>query len=112
MQKTSMRLNANLAGALCYLLGWITGLIFLLSEEKNQFVRFHAVQSIITFGGITVVSIVLGFIPYVDMILGWLLSLLGLALWVILMVKAYQGERYKLPWVGDFAEEQLRNART
>lgn len=105
--KTSMGLEPNLAGLLCYVLGWVTGLIFFILEKENQFVRFHAMQSIVTFGALTVVSIILSFIPFIGWILGWLLSVLGFILWIILMIKAYQGQRYKLPWAGNFAEKQV-----
>jgi uncharacterized membrane protein len=111
--KTSMGLEANIAGLLCYVLGWITGLVFYLLEKENKFVRFHAMQSIVTFGALTVVGIVfsvLSAIPFIG-ILFWLLdillSLLVVVLWVVLMVKAYQGQTYKLPVAGNFAEQQL-----
>ncbi len=52
-------LEPNVAGLLCYLAAWITGLIFILIEKENKFVRFHAMQSIVTFGAIFVVCIVL-----------------------------------------------------
>lgn len=106
-EKTSTGLKPNFAGLLCYVLGWITGLVFLLVEKESQFVRFHAMQSVVTFGALTIASIVLGFIPLIGWVVDSLLPFLGLALWIILMVKAYQGEQYKLPWAGDFAEEQL-----
>ncbi|MEA3459083.1 MAG: DUF4870 domain-containing protein [Chloroflexota bacterium] len=106
-EKTSTGLKPNLAGLLCYVLGWITGLIFLLVEKESQFVRFHAMQSLVTFGAITVGSIILGWIPFLGWALDGLIALLSLVLWVILMMKAYQGERYKLPIAGDFAEKQL-----
>ena len=107
MEKTSTGLAANVAGLLCYVLGWISGLVFILIEKENKFVRFHAVQSIVTFGALTIVSIIISFIPFIGWILGWLISILGLMLWIVLMVKAYQGQRYKLPWAGDFAEKQV-----
>ena len=50
MVKTSTGLEDNIAGLLCYVAGWVSGLIFLLIETENKFVRFHAVQSIIVFG--------------------------------------------------------------
>ena len=59
MDKTSTGLDENIAGLLCYVLGWISGIIFFLLESENKFVRFHAVQSIVTFGIITVVLIAL-----------------------------------------------------
>ncbi|MFC1916929.1 DUF4870 domain-containing protein [Chloroflexota bacterium] len=106
--KTSMGLEPNLAGLLCYVVGWVTGLIFFILEKDNQFVRFHAMQSIVVFGVLTVISIILSFIPVIGWILGWLLGVLGFILWIILMLKAYKGERYKLPWAGNFAEKQLK----
>jgi len=105
--KTSMGLEPNVAGLLCYVLGWVTGIIFFVLEKENKFVRFHAMQSIVVFGAITVASIVLSFIPFIGWILGWLLSVLGFVLWIILMIKAYQGQRFKLPWAGNFAEKQI-----
>jgi len=107
MEKTSTGLAANVAGLLCYVLGWISGLVFILIEKESNFVRFHAMQSIVTFGALTIVSIIISFIPFIGWILGWLISILGLILWIVLMVKAYQGQRYKLPWAGDFAEKQV-----
>ena len=69
--------------------------------------RFHAMQSIVTFGALTVVSIILNFIPFIGVILGWLVSILRFILWIILMIKAYQGQTFKLHWAGDFAEKQV-----
>ena len=105
IKTTSTGMDQNVAGLLCYLAGWITGLIFFLIEKENKFVRFHAMQSIITFGGLTMLFMVLGFIP----ILGWalfpILGIVQLVLWILLMVKAYQGEQFKLPVIGDMAEK-------
>jgi uncharacterized membrane protein len=108
----------NLAGALSYVLGIITGVVF-LAVEKDQFVRFHAYQSIflsvawIAFWiAWSIVSAVLFNIPllgFLVAILGMLVSLvLGLgvlALWIVLILKAYQGQRWKLPFVGNMAEQ-------
>ena len=105
--KTGMGLEPNLAGLLCYVLGWISGLVFFIMEKENQFVRFHAMQSIVVFGALTVVSIILTFIPIVGWILNILLRILALVLWIMLMIKAYQGQTWKLPWAGDFAEKQV-----
>ena len=108
-EKTSSTgLDSNIGGLLSYVLGWITGLIFFLIEEKDEFVRFHAMQSLIVFGAITVVSIVLGIlfmIPFIGPILGAFFWIATVVLWIILMVKAYQGERYKLPIAGNLAEK-------
>lgn len=96
-------LPRNTAAALTYVLGWITGIIFLLIE-KDKFVRFHAMQSIITFGLLTIIS----FVPVIGWILSPLVMILGFVLWLILIFKAYQGEEFKLPWIGDFAQKQVR----
>ncbi len=112
MDKTSIGLTENVAGLLCYVLGWVSGLVFLLIEEENKFVRFHAIQSIVTFGSITVVSIalsIIGLIPYLGVIFNianWMIGILAFVLWIVLMVKAVQGTKYKLPWAGDFAEKR------
>ena len=104
-EKTSMGLEQNVAGLLCYVVGWITGLIFFLVEKDNKFVRFHAMQSILVFGGLTIISIVIGIIPFLGWLISSLISVLALILWILLMVKAYQNTWYKLPWVGDLAEK-------
>jgi uncharacterized membrane protein len=114
MEKTSTGLEANVAGLLCYVLGWISGLVFILIEKENKFVRFHAVQSIAVFGALTVVQIILGIlmiIPYIGLIfliLYILVWILWVILWIVLMVKAYQGTMFKLPWAGNFAEEKTK----
>jgi len=107
-EKTSMGMDQNVAGLLCYLVGWVTGIIFLVLEKDNKFVKFHAIQSIIVFGAITVVGIIFRFIPFIGGILSWLLWALGFILWIILMVKAYRGEKYKLPVAGAIAENQVK----
>ena len=99
-------MNTNTAAALSYLLGFITGIFFLLTS-KDSFVRFHAMQSTVLFVGFFVVNIVLNFIPGIGAILSPLLGLLSLFLWIFLMIKAHQGEKYKLPYIGDIAEQQL-----
>ncbi|MBI5614402.1 DUF4870 domain-containing protein [Candidatus Gottesmanbacteria bacterium] len=99
--------NENLMGAASYLLGFITGIIFLLIEKQNKFVRFHAMQSVILFGGVFVVNMALGFIPILGWLAGLLLSFASFVFWIVCMWKAFQGEMYKVPYVGDLAEQQL-----
>ena len=103
--KTSTGIQPNVAALLSYLLGWITGLIFYLIEKDNKYVRFHAFQSIVVFGGLTALSLVLMFIP----IIGWgllpVVYIVELILWIVLMIKGYQGEKFKLPVAGDMAEK-------
>lgn len=109
--KTSTGLQPNIAGLLCYLLWWITGLVFFILEKENKFVRFHAMQSIIVFGAITIIQIILGFIPVVGLILSYIVWLLSVVLWIVLMLKAYQGQMYKLPVAGDIAEKQTKGTQ-
>jgi uncharacterized membrane protein len=115
-QPTSTGLDQNIAGLLSYVLGPLTGLVFFLLEKENRFVRFHAMQSIVV--GIasfafwivfSILSTILAFVP----ILGWILSAIvgmvaGLGffvLWIVLMVKAFQGEEWEVPVLGKYARQ-------
>ncbi|MDP3998876.1 MAG: hypothetical protein Q8P89_04660 [bacterium] len=89
--------DQNLQGALAYLLGFLTGIYFLLTA-KNDFVRFHAKQSTVIFGGL----FVLNFIPVIN----FFTLPIGFILWIFLMYKAYSGERYKLPYVGELLGDE------
>lgn len=102
---TDTGIRPNVAALLSYLLGFVTGLVFILIEKQNKFVRFHAMQSIITFGLIFVVQWVAAFVPFFGILVSGLLSMAAVVLWIILMVKSYQGEMYKLPVIGDLAEK-------
>jgi uncharacterized membrane protein len=108
MDKTSIGLDANVAAALSYAMGWVTGVAFLLAERDNRFVRFHAIQSTLTFGALSVAWMVALSIP----IFGWLLAFVvippvSVILWLFLMFKAYQGEFFKLPVFGEMAEQRI-----
>jgi uncharacterized membrane protein len=114
--KTSTGMQANIAGLLCYAVGWVTGLVFFLIEKENKFVRFHAMQSMIVFGALFILQIVVGmFMGILAMIhlgiliplFNGLVALVSLVLWVVLMIKAYQGEKFKLPIAGDIAEKNI-----
>ena len=96
-------LTPNVAGALSYVLGFITGIVFLLTS-KDKFVRFHAMQSIITSVAIMVLNIILGF-TIIGLVLVPFLGLGSLALFIVLIIKAYQGEKFKLPVIGEYAEK-------
>jgi len=104
--KTSTGMQANVAGLLSYLLGFITGIIFFVIEKDNKFVRFHAMQSMLAFGFLFVLQMILMFIPFIGWVLSPIVSIVGLILWIIMMIKAYQGEFFKLPIVGEIAEKQ------
>ena len=103
--KSSTGMQPNLAALLSYVVGIITGVIFFLIEKENKFVRFHAMQSILTFGFFLVANAVLAFIPVIGWAIMPILGIVQLIVWIILMVKAYQGEKFKLPVVGDIAEK-------
>ena len=108
-------MEENVAALLSYVLGWLTGLIFFLID-KRPYVRFHAMQSIITFGALHVIMLVFISGSFMGGMFGgfglmggaWLLysafNLVVLVLWILCMVKAYQGQRFKLPVVGNLAE--------
>jgi uncharacterized membrane protein len=104
-------LAENVAGLLCYAVGWVTGIIFLLID-KRPFVRFHAAQSIVVFGALMILRIGLGFVLSFGGLAGYgllamfslLIGLVIFVLWVFLMYKAYQHELYKLPIASGIAE--------
>jgi uncharacterized membrane protein len=119
-QESSLDLPANQAAALSYVLGLLSGLVVFIIEDENEFVQFHAAQSIVlsvAFGGLYLVfgvlTSILSFLP--DVIGVLLISLLGLVqaviglagfvAWVYLIIQAYQGERFVAPVIGGFAEK-------
>jgi uncharacterized membrane protein len=110
-EKTSMGMRARTAGWLSYLGGWVTGLIFLLLERENRFVRFHAMQSLIFFGAMGIVTTVFGHIPLLASI-GAGLGFVSFICWIVLMVAAARGKYYKLPIIGDYAEKWANSLRS
>jgi len=126
-EKTSMNLDENIASVLCYALTWFTGIVFFFMEKENKTVRFHAMQSILTFLPLTILGYifqgVLG-VSYTNQsyygysygvptlspfyYVGILIYLVVFVLWLLLMYKAYNGEKFKLPIVGDIAEKQIK----
>lgn len=107
LEKTSTGLDQNIAGMLCYLAGFITGIIFLLIEKDNRFVRYHAIQSIIVSVTFLILNVVLTAIPIFGWIIGLILAPVYLVLWIYMLFMAYQGKWFKLPISGDMAEKQL-----
>lgn len=106
--KSSTGLDENIASLLCYLVGFISGIIFLIIEKDSKTVKFHAIQSISVFVVLFVGSLILGIIPLIGWILSLFLAPVGFILWIFLMYKAYQGGIYKLPVIGDFVENQIK----
>jgi uncharacterized membrane protein len=110
------QMSENVAGLLCYVLGWITGLIFYF-VDKRPFVRYHATQSIVTFGGLHIVVILLSWFFGFSLLAGglgafslgfavyWLVELAAFVLWILLMIKAYQHDRFRVPIAADLAEK-------
>ena len=117
---TGQPITSNVAGALAYLLGFITGIIFLVIEpyKRDSFVRFHAFQSIFLSVGYLIVFVVWGAVAGTLAVisLGILWSLLSLVwillrlafflIWLFMMYKAYNNERYELPFIGPIAAKQ------
>jgi uncharacterized membrane protein len=105
MSETSTGLKNNVAGVLCYVLGWVSGIVFLIIEPNNKFIRFHAFQSIIVFGVLFVAGMILSWIPGIGHFFQWIISIIAFILWIVLMVMASQEKKYKLPVSGDLAEK-------
>ena len=115
--KSVFGLDENLAGALCYLLGWISGIVVLVMEKDNKFVRFHALQSTLWFLLLMVVGWGVGLMSRLPFIGGFwgvilwpvtgLLGLVGVVSWIILMIKAHAGEKFKIPIIGDVVLKQV-----
>lgn len=107
---TALGIDENLEGALAYFFGLLTGILFLVLEKDNKFVKFRAVQSIVVSVAAIVILTVLGtiliFIPVIGWLLYMLLNLGVFILWLFLMFKAYQKETFKLPIAGDIAAKQ------
>jgi uncharacterized membrane protein len=102
--------NQNLLGALTYLLGFITGIIFLVIEKKNDYIRFHALQSVAVFAPLMIVLVFLStFFGPLGVFLNFVVSILVFIIWIFLMYKAFSGERYKIPYIGQWVEKQLKN---
>jgi len=114
---TSTGLAPNVAGALSYLFGIITGVIFFVLEKDNQFVRFHAMQSILVNATFIVLAIILSIFSVIP-ILGWIVGLLGnmilgivaIILWLVLMFKAFQGQEWEVPIIGKYARQYSSSA--
>ncbi len=115
-------LQPNLAAALASFFLLIGGIVFLLVEKKNQYVRFYAMQSVF-FGAIWVIlSFALAFIAIVlhgIPLIGWLLYLVGILVrlallvgWIVLIIKAYSGKEWELPYLGKLARQQLAKTPT
>lgn len=113
MPKTMLGIDENIEALLAYTGFFITGMIFLVIEKENKFVRFHALQSTIVFLGFFGVHILLTPILYIPIIrypvylFLYFLNILALITWLLCMYKAYQNQLFKLPIVGNIAEKSI-----
>ncbi len=107
---TSIGMRANIAAGLSYMFSWLSGLIIFFLERQNRFVRFHALQSLFFFGGITLLSVLLSILAQVDTLsafagfMSGLFNIVSFIGWLVLMVNGFQGKYFKLPVIGDWAE--------
>jgi uncharacterized membrane protein len=122
--KSSTGLDENIAALLAYIFGWVSGLIFFLMEKDSKLVRFHAMQSILFNALILVLCVVLWIVTFIlilvmamlpdimGSLMGLLTSLIWLVFsialligWILCVVRAYQGQFFKLPVIGNMAEK-------
>jgi uncharacterized membrane protein len=100
--------NPRLIAAVAYFGGLITGAVILVVEKHDRFVRFHAMQSVVVFVGVLVMHLVLAGLPLLGVVLYLPFLIAVIVIWVMLMMKAWRGETYKLPYLGDLAEQLLK----
>ena len=131
MTKTSLNLDENIESMLCYIGIWITGLVFLFAEKENKTVKFHAKQSLFFFLPLNILGIlfwwigspkvtystvnlgygVSGTLPTWDpgipalVWISWIIWIIMLIFFVIFIITAYQGQKFKVPIIGDLAEK-------
>lgn len=105
MAETSTGLKKETLAALAYFLGPVTGIVILLLE-KNDYIRFHAMQSTVVFGGLVVVQWLLA-LTVIFSFLTPLITLAGFILWLTLIYKALQGERWQLPVINKYINKLL-----
>src|SRR3990167_4209084 len=107
--------NRNLVAALSYLVGFVTGIVILLVEKDDKYIRFHAMQSTLLFVGLLIINILvdiilkpIDFLGFLSTVINTSITIAGIIVWVISMYKAYNGEVYKWPYVGKLAEKNVR----
>ena len=122
--KSSTGLDENVAALLSYVFGWVSGLIFFLIEKDSRLVRFHAMQSILFNVFIAITGIALWVVVFILLLIStqlpdilgslmgllvtliWIVFSIGLLIgWVMCLIKAFQGQYFKLPVIGNFAEK-------
>jgi len=107
--RSGLGIDRNTAAALSYVLGPITGVVFLLLD-KDPFVRFNAMQSIVVFGVLILLQWVFG-ITIILLPLVPLVSILSFILWLVLIYKAWQGDEWEVPIIGSYVRKLLEKVR-
>ena len=116
---TSTGVDPRLSALLCYLAWWVSGLVFLVIEQEHRVVRFHAAQSVVLFGGLSLLILLMAmaslgmlFISPAAFqtiyMLSWLLSLGAVGLWLFVMLKVFRGESWRVPYAGNLAARIAR----
>jgi uncharacterized membrane protein len=104
---SSLNMSENVVALIAYLFGWVSGLIIFLIEKENRFVRFHALQSLIFFGAMSVILGIGVRIPGIGLVIAAIGGVVTFIFWIVGMVKAYRGELFRFPIVGDIAAGQI-----
>jgi uncharacterized membrane protein len=107
MKTSVFGLKENVAGALCYAGLFFTGIIFLVLERENRCVRFHALQSTLWFLLMALAGTIARYIPFIHGPLSWMVGAITFATWLILMLFAFAGRRFKLPMLGDVVDAKV-----
>ncbi len=108
MKKTSLEMDENVEALLSYVLGFITGIIFLILEKKSNFVRFHAAQSLVVFLALSIGAWIFSFIPFIGIALVIIIEIISFVLWILLMYEAYEGKMFEVPVAADIAKKLVR----
>jgi uncharacterized membrane protein len=111
-EPSRLGMDSNLAGALCYLFGCLSGIILFLVENKNKKVRFHALQSTLIFSLLGIIAVVLIALSiFADLfpfrVANGLVWVIQFVVWIVMIIRTYQGQTVKIPALGDFVQEQV-----
>lgn len=106
--RSSTGLPEHIAGALCYLLPYVGGIVFLALEKRSRFVLFHALQSLLAYGALAVLQILGGLLPFTGPLVAALAGLAAAVVWLLMSYHTLQGRWTPLPWIGDLAHEQTK----
>ncbi len=111
---TSTGVDPRLSALLCYTAWWVSGLIFLIIEQRNRTVRFHAAQSLVLFGGLSAMIAILSVFSIGMLVVSssafqaarlfvYFVWMAAVGIWLWLMYRTFRGETWRVPFVGDLA---------